>query len=109
MKVVPCLSLEAGAIRALGAEPRLRERAGRASRVGRRRERGMLMSRTSLSLFSCRASRAVGLEHKIRVEVLDSKKTKNQQDPQTYTHPHTLEMQLEVILQLELKQCIFIV
>lgn len=74
VKVVPCLSLGAGAIRALGAEPRLQEHASSASRVGRCRERGMLMTRTLLSLSSCRANSAVGLAHKIHVEVLYTKK-----------------------------------
>lgn len=72
VKVVPYLSLEAEAIRALGAEPRLQEQGSSASRVGRCRERGMLMSRTSLSLLSCRANSALGLARRIHVEGLYS-------------------------------------
>lgn len=85
MEAVPCLSLEAEAIRALGAEPRLPEHASSASRVGQCRERGMLMSRTSLSLFSCRANSAVGLAYTIHVEVLYSRKKQNWQK----THKQT--------------------
>lgn len=88
-RVVPSLSLEAETIRALGAEPRLQEQASSASRVGRCRERGMLMSRTSLSLSSCGANSAVGLAHKIHAEVLYSKKNKTATNKQNPTNKQT--------------------
>lgn len=88
VKVVPYLSLEAEAIRAPGAEPRLQEHTNSASRVGRCRERGMLMSRTLLSLLSCRANSLVGLACKIHVEVLYNKK-KNQTNKTPQKKPKT--------------------
>lgn len=78
------------------AEPRLQERTGNASQLGQCRERGMLMSRTSLSRLSCRASSVVGFENKIHAEMLNSKKKK-----------HAPEKLLKVVLILELKECIF--
>lgn len=92
----PCLSLEAEAIRALGAEPRLQEHASSASQLGWCRKRGMLISRTSPSLLSCRANSVVGFEHEIHVEVLYSRKKK-----------HTPKKLLKLISKLELKECIF--